>query len=268
MNVYEFAPVRFLLQCANWLLTELSAVFATVLPSGSAALAVVVLTLLVRACLIPVGRSQARATVTRQRLAPQLAELQRRYQHRPEELQRRTMQLYRDEKASPFAGCLPVLAQMPVLMAVYGLFVLPSIGGQPNALLDHTLWGVPLSTQYLPSLMRGDASITVTLVTLGIAAVIACVALLSRRLIATPIPGATETNAPKGAVPGVPNLASATRVLSYLPLMTAVIALFVPLAAGLYLVTTTTWSLGERLILNRIYGVGRTGGTPAGSVHA
>src|SRR5699024_5083271 len=52
---------------------------------------------------------------------------------------------------------------------------------------------------------------------------------------------------------GMPNMAGMTKMLSYLPFMTAVIAAVVPLAAALYLLTTTSWTLGERLVLNRKY---------------
>ena len=64
----------------------------------------------VRALLIPVGVSQVRAEFTRRRLAPQLAELQRRHGKDRETLARKTMELYQAEKTSPFAGMLPLRA--------------------------------------------------------------------------------------------------------------------------------------------------------------
>ena len=259
MNIYEFGPIKLLVSAANWAVTHLSALLEPFAGAESAALAVIALTVLVRACLIPVGRSQVKATVTRQRLAPQLAEIQRKYAKKPEELQRRTMELYKAEKASPFAGCLPVLAQMPVLMAVYGLFVLQRIGGEPNELLGHTLWDVPLSSKFLPSLFAGDATLASTLLMLVIMVIIAACAATSRKLLMPPTPAPAAKPAPQPAgIAGevrMPDLTGVTKVLSFMPFMTAVIATFVPLAAALYLMTTTAWTLGERLILNRIYGV-------------
>ena len=55
--------------------------------------------------------------------------------------------------------------------------------------------------------------------------------------------------------------AGVARLASLLPFTTALVAAFVPLAAGLYLATTTAWSLGERLVLARVVGSG-AGGTP------
>jgi len=47
-----------------------------------------------------------------------------------------------------------------------------------------------------------------------------------------------------------------TRMLGLLQFSTAVVAVFVPLAAGLYLLTTVAWTLGQRLILRRVYPLG------------
>jgi YidC/Oxa1 family membrane protein insertase len=52
-------------------------------------------------------------------------------------------------------------------------------------------------------------------------------------------------------------MAGVTKALSFLPFMTALVAGFVPLAAGLYLLVTVTWTLGERLVLRRLLGYGR-----------
>ncbi|MGO3886374.1 MAG: hypothetical protein ACTJHU_08760, partial [Mycetocola sp.] len=53
--------------------------------------------------------------------------------------------------------------------------------------------------------------------------------------------------------PAMPDMSGMFKIMSFLPFLTAVIAAFIPLAAGIYMLTTTTWTLGERLILRRIY---------------
>ena len=123
--------------------------------SSSAAAAVVLVTLLVRAALIPVGISQAKAERTRARLAPQLAELQRKHQKNPERLQREMMSLYPAEGTTPLAGCLPMLIQAPIVGIIYALFILPTIAGHPNELLTHTFFGVPLGSSLAGSIASG-----------------------------------------------------------------------------------------------------------------
>jgi len=255
VNIYEFAPIRVLVTAAHWVVTHLTDLLYPIAGVGSAALAIVALTLLVRSALLPVGISQAKANATRQRLAPKMAELNKKYKSQPEVLQRKMMEMYAEEGASPLAGCLPVLAQMPILMAVYGLFIRPTINGEPNELLGYSLFGVPLDAGLIGQLSAGTLTIGAAALFLTIIALIAAVAQITRRKLtpaaapAPPGPAGSDATTPAG----MPNMAGMTKMLSYLPFMTAVIAAVVPLAAALYLLTTTSWTLGERLVLNRKY---------------
>src|SRR5699024_101974 len=103
---------------AHWVVTHLADLLAPLAGGLSGALAIVVLTIIVRTCLIPVGVSGAKAGMVRARMAPKIAELNRRYKNDRQLLQQKTMQAYAQEGASPVAGCLPALVQMPVLMGV------------------------------------------------------------------------------------------------------------------------------------------------------
>lgn len=255
MNIYAFPPIEFLVNAAYWIVTWLSALLEPLAGSGSAALAVVVLTIAVRCLLIPVGLSQVKAGITRRRLAPKIREIQTKHKKNPQLMQQKTMELYKEEKASPMAGCLPVLAQMPVLMAVYGIFIHSTIAGHANVLLSHSLFGVPLGSGFFGLLGAGDLTPASGAVFAVIVVIIAVVAGLSRHLLTPEMPQTPTPQSSNAQQPAGPDLSGVTRMLSFMPFMTAVIALFVPLAATLYLMTTTAWTLGERLTLNRLLGV-------------
>ncbi|QHC59586.1 membrane protein insertase YidC [Rathayibacter sp. VKM Ac-2760] len=244
MNLYDLPPLAAALDAASHLVTGLAAALEPLAGGASAAAAIVLVTLLVRVLLIPVGISQGRAEITRRRLAPLLRELQRKHSKNPEALQRATMKLYADEKASPLAGCLPVLLQAPVLSLLYGLFVHPDIAGHGNALLDARLLDVPLGRSFVAALGGGEpAQLGVFAVLLG---VIALVSWLARRVA---LRQAALTPVPEGT-PGA--VAQLTGVLSWMPFLTVLFAAFVPLAATLYLTVTTTWTLCERSIVRRV----------------
>ncbi|UPK75983.1 membrane protein insertase YidC [Nocardioidaceae bacterium SCSIO 66511] len=248
MNVYDFPPIEALILAAYWMVTNLAELLQPLAGASSAAVAIVLLTVGVRVLLIPVGRSQVKAGITRRRLAPQIAELRRKHGKSPERLQREVMDLYAREKASPLAGCLPMLAQMPVLMAVYGLFIQSTIGDHPNELLGHTLLGIPLDVGFVGQLSSGALTWQSGAVFLAIVLVVAVVAQVSRRVLMSPGPDETA------AQPSGPALGGLTQALSFMPFMTAVIAAFVPLAAGLYLMTTTAWTFAERVVLTHFLG--------------
>ncbi|MGO2659951.1 YidC/Oxa1 family membrane protein insertase [Mycetocola reblochoni] len=252
MNIYEFGPLAALIDLAHTVITGIAELLEPLAGSASAALAVVLLTLIVRTLLIPVGGAQAKAAAARSRLAPRLAELNAAHKDNRELLARKTMELYQSENTSPTAGCLPVLIQMPVLAAVYGLFILPTVGGHPNDLLGQTLLGIPLGSSLVGGIADGTLSAGRIVVFAAIIVLIAVVAQTSRRLLPITAP-AQPAAQPAPGMPAMPDMSGVFRAMSFLPFLTAVIAAFIPLAAGIYLLTTTSWTLVERLVLRRVY---------------
>jgi len=245
MDLYALPPVAAILDAASSLLMGLAALLEPLAGSAAGAASVVLLTLLVRTALIPAGIAQAKAEQTRSRLAPRLRDLQRRHKKDPERLQRETMKLYADEKASPFAGCLPMLAQAPVVAIVYALFVHTSIAGHANALLAHQLVTVPLGTSLVGAISAGTATAATLGVFAGVLTVIAVTAEITRRAFRPRLDESADASPLAGA--------GMARLAGLLQFTTAVIALFVPLAAALYLATTVTWTLVQRVVLRRVY---------------
>lgn len=242
MDLYAFPPVAAILDAAYSGLLALDRLLEPLAGDAAAAASVVLVTLLVRAALIPAGIAQARAEQNRSRLAPRLRELQRRHTRDRERLQRETMKLYADEGVSPFAGCLPMLAQAPVLAGVYALFAFAAIAGHPNALLAEQLLGVPLGTSLVAALAGGTATVATLVVFAGLTAVIVATAEVTRRAFRLPAADTSDASPLAGAT---------GRLVGVLPFTTAIVALFVPLAAALYLATTVVWTLVQRMLLRR-----------------
>lgn len=241
MDLFSFPPISATLDAAYALLMGLASLLQPITGDASAAVAVVILTLLVRAILIPTGIAQAKADQTRARLAPKLQVLQRRHRNDRERLQRETMMLYADEKASPFAGCLPVLIQAPVVGIIYALFLHTAIAGHPNNLLTEQLFGVPLGASLIGSIGSGSATWLVVAVFGVLILLIVAVAEITRRVLRPAPTAAASTPGGEGLL----------RVAGVLQFGTAVAAVFVPLAAGLYLLVTVAWTLAQRSILRR-----------------
>lgn len=265
MDLYAFPPIAALLDGAHALLMGLADLLDPLIGVSSAAAAIVLVTLLVRAALVPVGISQAKAERTRARLAPKLAELRRKHGADPERLQRETMALYSAEGASPLAACLPMLVQAPIVGIIYALFILPTIAGHPNELLGHTLFGVPLGSSLAGELAAGALTPGTLAVFASVVVAIALVGEVTRRVFQPQVPDAqptaptTPSSARTGGGAAAPDAAALLgtagmqRALGLLQFLTAVIAVFVPLAAALYLLVTVAWTLGQRRLLRRAY---------------
>lgn len=242
MDIFAFPPLTLLLDGAYNALLSLSTLLEPLAGAAASALAVILVTLLVRCALIPVGVSQAKAEQMRARIAPKMRDLQKRHGKDRERLQRETMALYRDEQASPLAGCLPLLVQAAVVGTLYTLFLRPEIAGHSNALLSHELFGAPLGSSLLHVLGSGALDTATGVVWAVVLLIIVVIADVTRRLFRPQVP----TEGPLAA-PGM------LRLMNGLHYLTAVFATFVPLAAALYLVVTVSWTLVQRALLRRRY---------------
>lgn len=89
--------------------------------TGSLGLAIIMLTLIVRILLFPLTAKGQRSMIMMQRVQPEVKKLQAKYKNDRQTLNEETMKFYKENKISPFGGCLPLLAQMPVLFALYNV---------------------------------------------------------------------------------------------------------------------------------------------------
>lgn len=115
---------------------------------GNVVLAIVVFTILVRAATYPLTIKQQRSTKAMQELQPELKRLQEKYKNEREQLAQEQWALYRKHGVSPFAGCLPLLIQLPIMLGLYRAIV-ATLAATPMQLLDLSgrLWITNLSSQ-------------------------------------------------------------------------------------------------------------------------
>src|SRR5579875_4156270 len=81
--------------------------------------AIVLLTVCIRAILIPLTVKQYHSMRALQKLAPQMKELQQKYKDDKQRQQQEMMRLYKEHNVNPFASCLPMVVQLPVLISLY-----------------------------------------------------------------------------------------------------------------------------------------------------
>lgn len=93
------------------------------MPGGDVGLAVVILTILIRLVLLPFSLSAARTQRAMKLLEPKLKELKEKHKGDKEKEAVETLALYRDARVNPFASILIVFIQIPVLLALYWVFL-------------------------------------------------------------------------------------------------------------------------------------------------
>jgi YidC/Oxa1 family membrane protein insertase len=107
------APVEAVLK---WGLT----LFYRIIPNYG--IAIILLTLLVKILLFPLTKKSSEATLRMQGISPKIKELQEKYKDNPQQLNAKMAELYKQEGYNPMTGCLPMLIQFPILIAMYNLF--------------------------------------------------------------------------------------------------------------------------------------------------
>ncbi|GAA5047054.1 YidC/Oxa1 family membrane protein insertase [Thermocatellispora tengchongensis] len=227
---------------ASGLLAATADLISPLAGANSAAVAIILFTLAVRVLLLPLALMAARGAKAKMRLAPELAKLRKRYARNPERLQRESLALYAREGASPLSGCLPSVAQLPFFALLYQVTTAPS---------THVLFGAPLGQPLAGAVAAfGPLSVPV-LVFVVLLALLTVVAYLSSRrakldatALAVPaIPGGGEPQIAAGVAD------SMRRIMPLLPFGSVLAAAVMPLGAGLYLLASTAWTVGERALL-------------------
>lgn len=96
-------------------------------------LSIILFTIVVKVLLLPLTIKQTKSTKAMQDIQPKILEIQTKYKDKPEKQQQEIMKIYTEAKINPLAGCLPLLIQMPILIALfsvlrepvtYGVFVI------------------------------------------------------------------------------------------------------------------------------------------------
>ncbi len=195
---------------------------------------IVVLTVIVRMALLPLVIKQYSSMRSMQMVAPQLKELQRKYKGNRQKLNEELMRFYKENEINPFASCLPLVAQIPIFIALY--YVLREFSQEAVA--------GSAATDSL-SFMWVISDIRLELQELGwpvviIVAIYGLSQLLSTELSATP-------NMPE----------SQRRIMRVLPVVVIIFVFQFPVPSGLvlYWMTTNLWTCGQQLVMRHRIGL-------------
>ncbi len=209
------------------------------IPGHSLGWAVVILTLIIRTILLIPSQKAMRAQRRMQEVQPKLEELKKTHGHDQTRLAQETMLLWKTHKVSPFSSCLPLLIQMPILIALFHA-INGGLSPDKNVLLY----------KFLPEFSLGSIDPNF----LGLD-------LLGHSLILLPIiVGALQflqiqlmNTRNKGKASKLPaEVETANKMMKYvMPVMIAVFTAQLPSAVGLYWGVSTFYGIIQQLVVNK-----------------
>jgi YidC/Oxa1 family membrane protein insertase len=251
------------------------------LVGGSWGLAIVGLTVLIRAILVPLTYRQLKGMQEMQRLAPQINALKEKYKEDKQRQQQELMKFYQENKINPLASCLPLLLQLPVFVSLFYMLrtdLKKHICG--NQLVEHfNQHATTLSAKYhaaahyasvgkLPSKYIEETSCNtvaphsakflflpdITTKATGAALIVLILLYVGSQLASTLIATATADK-------------NQRRLMLLLPIVFVVILYRYPAGLLVYWITTNLWTIGQQYLIRRHIGPPVKPGseTPAGA---
>jgi YidC/Oxa1 family membrane protein insertase len=236
------------------------------LVGGSWGLAIVGLTVLVRAVLVPLTYRQLKSMQEMQRLAPQISALKEKYKEDKQRQQQELMKFYQENKINPLASCLPLLLQLPVFISLFYMLrtdlKFDICGPQLREFYSRELGKPIVSNSQIPqnavkhmghtvkglteigcnSVAPGSAKFLfipdITFKATGVVLVVLLLLYIGSQLGSTLIATATAD----------PNQ---RRLMLLLPLVFVVILFRYPAGLLVYWITTNLWTIGQQSLIRR-----------------
>jgi YidC/Oxa1 family membrane protein insertase len=211
------------------------------LPGQDLGMAVIVLTVLIRLILSPLMAQSIRSQKALSTLQPKIQELQEKFKNDKEKQAREVMELYRREKINPLGGCLPLLLQMPILIALFRVFLTfrDGIGAAQSEVLYSfvSLSNLPAEPMFLGLVNLAQPS--------WVLAILAGVCQFFQTKMLSPKTGKVKSSDQMAKLPGMMQ----KQMLYFFPFFIFFILLRLPAAIGLYWIVTALFSIAQQYLV-------------------
>lgn len=209
-------------------------VLYNLIPGHDLGAAIIVLTVIIRLILFPLSIKAQRSQRALNKLGPKIQELKEKYKKDQAAQGQAMMELYKEHGVNPIAGCLPLLIQIPLLIALYRVFI---AGLDPNSL-----------ALLYPFVHNPGTISPIFIHVINIALHNRYLAVLAGVLTYFQARQSMQTMASAGTA-NAQMSAMNTQMLYFMPIFIVIIGWNLPTGLILYWITTTLFSIGEQLYI-------------------
>jgi YidC/Oxa1 family membrane protein insertase len=261
-------PLNPLYDAVAWVMEQIHTGLSLFLSPDSGftwVLTIAMLVVLMRLLLVPLFIKQMHATRKMSALAPQIAELRKKYKNDKQTLNQETMRLYKENGANPLAGCLPLLGQLPLFFALFSVLRAISVwhSGLPlpyglsrafvTSAQNADIFGAHIPDKFLFP-VNGE--------TLEARIVILIAVLISVATTFMTVRQSTKRGMTPQMTPDNP-MAQSQKYMAYIVPLFALSGLYWQFGLVLYWVTTNIWTLGQQYVLFKRFPTPAVAGAPA-----
>lgn len=223
INFFHLALTQPLLNVLIW--------FYNIIPGHDMGLAILAVTLAVRIVLFPSFQKSLRSQKELQALQPKLNEVRQKYKDNKEAQTKATLELYKEHKINPLSSCLPLLLQLPILIALYRVFLVGLSGNVGPELYPFVKDPGEINTEFFGLVDLLEPSYVFAFLA-GFFQFIQSKMMLPKK---TSQPGSDKTMAIMNA-----------QMVYFMPIITIVIAMRLPAGLSLYWMATTLFAIGQQ----------------------
>ncbi len=120
---YKLLKIRYIMSLFDTILVQpfvnILVFFYSIIPFHDFGLAIILLTVLIRAILWPIQAKMMKNQKALNELQPEIKKISEKYKNDPQKLQAMTLELYKEKEVNPLSSCLPSLIQFPIMIALY-----------------------------------------------------------------------------------------------------------------------------------------------------
>lgn len=221
-----------------------------VLPGESLAVAIIVLTIIVKTILFPLSKRALKNQLTQKRLQPHVSKIRARFTEKQEQATK-LMEFYKLNKTNPFSGCLLILLQLPIILALYTTFL---NGVTSDPALVYSFINIPesLNTVYLGGIINLQETSILLAIATGIIQLI-------QVQFSPAFKGEKEDKNSK-KLSEIEDQSEMQAVLMkkvqkgmryFVPVMITVFAMLVPSAVALYWMTSNLFTILQEMLVSK-----------------
>jgi len=206
------------------------------LPGHDFGVAIIALTCIIKIVLFPISLKSIKSQKALQEIQPQIKEIQKKFKEDKEKQAKAIMELYKKKEINPFSGCLPLLIQLPILIALF--LVLKNISFDSGSIEPSLLYSFVTPPSEINPMFLGIIALTNPSKSLALLAGV--FQFLQSKMVE-----------PRSSSRKIEDFSQAMqKQMTYIfAFMTVVILWQLPAAIGLYWLTSTIFSIGQQYLI-------------------
>lgn len=208
------------------------------LPGNDLGWSIIIVTVLTRLVLFPLSHKALKSQKKLADFQPQLKEIQKKHKNNKQKQSQAVMAFYKQQNINPLSGCLPFLIQLPIIIGLYRVFLVDLTAKNLTGLYSFVASPLYINTNFLGVVNLLQASMVLALLSAFAQFLVSKITFNQKKKMG---------NQPSSGLQGM----MGKQMTYILPFITFFIAQSFPAGLVLYWFTTTVFSFGQQIIINK-----------------